>query len=75
MSYGHDILRGFGRRIRDTLKANPDLGLHLSQPSQRPDGFEFLGYRGGVVCVGVEGGLTSRPIDVLIIDDPQKDAK
>lgn len=75
VSYGHDIARRFGRRIRDVLREHPELGLALSQSSQRQDEFELLGYRGGVVCVGIEGSLTSRPVDVLIIDDPYKDAK
>lgn len=75
VSYGHDVARRFGRRIRDTLKEHPELGLKLSQSSQRQDEFELLGYAGGLVCVGIEGSLTSRPVDVLIIDDPYKDAK
>lgn len=75
VSFGHDVARRWGRRIREDLRAHPDLGLTLSQSSQRQDEFEILGYAGGVVCVGIEGGLTSRPVDVLIIDDPYKDAK
>lgn len=75
VSYGHDVARRWGRRIRDDLKAHPELGLQLAQSSQRQDEFELLGYDGGIVCVGVEGGLTSRPVDLLIIDDPYKDAK
>ena len=75
VSYGFEVARRWGRKIRDDLKAHPELQLTLSQSSQRQDEFELLGYRGGVVCVGVEGGLTGRPVDVLIIDDPYKDAK
>ncbi|WP_248582587.1 phage terminase large subunit [Nocardioides sp. InS609-2] len=75
VSYGHDVAKRWGRRIRDDLRAHPELGLTLSQSSQRQDEFELLGYAGGIVCVGIEGSLTSRPIDLLIIDDPYKDAK
>lgn len=75
VSYGHDIARRWGRRTRDLLRARPELGLFLSQSSQRQDEFELLGYSGGVVCVGIEGSLTGRAIDLLIIDDPYKDAK
>lgn len=75
VSYGHSVAQRFGRRIRDDLKNHPELGLRLSDSSQRQDEFELLGYRGGLVCVGIQGSLTSRPIDVLIIDDPYKDAK
>ncbi|HEY1117200.1 MAG TPA: phage terminase large subunit, partial [Acidimicrobiales bacterium] len=75
VSYQHDVARRFGRRIRDDLRANPQLGLTLSESTQAQHEFELLGYRGGVVCVGVKGGLTSRPVDMLIIDDPYKDSE
>lgn len=75
VSYQHEIARRWGRRIRDLLRKHPELGLTLSSSSQRQDEFELLGYDGGVVCVGVEGGLTSRAVDVMIIDDPYKDSK
>lgn len=75
VSYGHDIARRWGRKIRDDLRRHPELKLQLSQSSQRQDEFELLGYAGGVVCTGVEGGLTSRAVDVMVIDDPYKDAK
>lgn len=75
VSYGHDVARRWGRRMLADLRDHPELGLTLKQDAQRQDEFELLGYNGGVVCVGVEGGLTSRPVDVLIIDDPYKDAK
>jgi predicted phage terminase large subunit-like protein len=75
VSFGHDVARRWGRKIRDDLRAHPELRLTLSQATQAQHEFELLGYDGGVVCVGVEGGLTSRPVDVLIIDDPYKDAK
>ena len=25
---------------------------------------------GGLVCAGIEGGITDEPVDVLILDDP-----
>lgn len=75
VSYGHDVARRWGGKIRDDLNAHPELRLRLSESTRSKSEFELLGYQGGVVCVGVEGGLTSRPVDVLIIDDPYKDAK
>jgi len=75
VSYGHSVARRWGRKIRDDLKAHPELKLRLSDSTRAQDEFELLGYSGGLICVGVEGGLTSRPVDLLIIDDPYKDAK
>lgn len=74
VSFGHDVARRWGRRIRDDLRAHPELGLTLSESTQAQHEFELLGYRGGVICVGIRGALTSRPVDLLIIDDPYKDA-
>jgi predicted phage terminase large subunit-like protein len=38
------------------------------------DEFEIVGHNGSLVSVGVGGGLTSRTVDILIIDDIYKDA-
>jgi predicted phage terminase large subunit-like protein len=75
VSNGFDLARTFGEKIRDILKANPQLGLTLSKSTAAKHEFKLLGYDGGVVCVGIEGSLTGKPVDVLIIDDPYKDDK
>src|SRR5690606_2279595 len=36
---------------------------------------EIVGYGGFLRLVGVQGGLTSQSVDILIIDDPYKDAE
>ena len=75
VSNDFSLARGFGEAIRDTLSANPQLGLTLSPSTQAKHEFRLLGYRGGVVCVGIGGSLTGKPADLLIIDDPYKDEK
>lgn len=75
VSNGFELAKEFGEAIRDLLKANPQLGLTLSPSTQAKHEFKLLGYSGGVVCVGIEGSLTGRAVDVLIIDDPYKDDK
>jgi predicted phage terminase large subunit-like protein len=69
------LARRFGGLIRDDLRANPELGLGLSQSTRAKHEFELVGYSGGVYCVGIDGQLTGRPVDLLIIDDPYKDAR
>jgi predicted phage terminase large subunit-like protein len=69
------LARRFGGFIRDDLKANPEIGLMLSASTAAKHEFELVGYDGGVYCVGVDGSLVGRPVDLLIIDDPYKDAK
>jgi len=75
VSNGFGLAQGFGEKIRDTLKAHPELGLTLSSSTAAKHEFKLLGYEGGVVCVGIEGSLTGKPVDVLIVDDPYKDEK
>lgn len=72
---GFELAQTFGEQIRDILKDNPQLGLTLSKSTAKKHEFKLLGYKGGVVCVGIEGSLTGKPVDVLIIDDPYKDEK
>lgn len=72
---GFELAQTFGEQIRDILRAHPDLGLTLSKSTAKKHEFKLLGYQGGVVCVGIEGSLTGKPVDVLIIDDPYKDEK
>lgn len=75
VSNGFELAQTFGEQIRDKLKAHPELGLTLSNSTAKKHEFKLLGYDGGVICVGIEGSLTGRPVDVLIIDDPYKDEK
>lgn len=75
VSNGFELAQTFGEAIRDNLQAHPELGLTLSKSTAKKHEFKLLGYDGGVVCVGIEGSLTGKPVDVLIIDDPYKDEK
>ncbi|MBA2952125.1 phage terminase large subunit [Nocardioides sp. MAH-18] len=72
---GFELAQTFGEQIRDILRDHPELGLTLSKSTAKKHEFKLLGYKGGVVCVGIEGSLTGKPVDVLIIDDPYKDEK
>lgn len=73
VSNGHDLASSFGEQIREIIRTNPQLGLTLSRSTQAKHEFKLLGYKGGVLCVGIGGNLIGRPVDLLIIDDPYKD--
>lgn len=86
VSYAHDFVAKFNRsvqRIIDTPEyASLYPGTRLNAQNVRTiagtwlrnaDEFEVVGRAGGMVTVGVNGGLTGRPVDTLIIDDPYKD--
>lgn len=75
----------FGREVRNIIVAHgggtrrnprdPDdnaLGYRLREDSTSVSRFNLAGQRGALRAVGMAGGLTGRPLDVLIIDDPYK---
>lgn len=89
-SYEHNIARRWGRAIRNTIRAHPELGLVVRDDTSAAHEWALAGrhddacgctgcprdgrdYTGGVICVGLGGAITGRPVDVLIIDDPVKD--
>lgn len=80
VSYGEDTARIFSYLIRGDISTftgedgGLDLGLRL-RGDNRAAGYWNLAppARGGVYAIGVGGGLTGRPLDILVIDDPVKD--
>lgn len=69
VSYSADKARRWGRWIRRMVEAHPELGIELAPDSQAVDNWETTA-GGRVLSVGVEGGITGEPVDLLIIDDP-----
>ena len=61
----------WGRACRRDITANPDLGITLQADSRAAGRWETTA-GGGLICVGLQGGITGEPVDVLIIDDPVK---
>ncbi|GAA1450441.1 phage terminase large subunit [Nesterenkonia lacusekhoensis] len=76
-SYEMGVARRWGRTIRDDIRQNADkLGmLKVRDDVSSQSEWMVTGYQGGVYSVGVGGALTGRPVDLLIIDDPVKDAE
>ena len=72
-SYSDQRASYWGRQVRDVLLANPGIGVSLSASTQAADEWETAA-GGGMKTAGVGGGLTGWPADLLIIDDPHKDA-
>jgi predicted phage terminase large subunit-like protein len=76
VSYAQSLAEGFGREIRNWITTHAgdegtlDLGLRLAPDYGSARRWQLDGHRGGVVCVGVGAGLTGRPLDLLVIDDP-----
>ncbi|PZR55235.1 terminase [Xylanimonas oleitrophica] len=75
-SYAESLAQEFGRDIRRFITENNgadgslDLGLRIAPDNGAVTAWQLAGRRGGVRSVGIAGGLTGRPADVLFIDDP-----
>lgn len=70
VSYSATKAARWGRWLRRMItRYGAEWGLELMPDSRASDKFETT--KGGqVICVGLEGGLTGEPVDLLIIDDP-----
>lgn len=70
VSYNQTKAVRWGRWLRRMIETHGQrLGIELMHDSRASDRFETT--RGGqVIAVGLEGGITGEPVDLLIIDDP-----
>ena len=73
-SYGQGLANRNGRAIRRNITTH-DLGLTLAPDNGAVHEWELEGHTGGVLAVGIGAGVTGRPADLLVIDDPIKDRK
>jgi predicted phage terminase large subunit-like protein len=75
VSYIHGIARRWGKAIRDDITDHADeLGISVRQGSSAAHDWKLTGHDGSIFCAGITSSLTSRPVDLLIVDDPYKDA-
>ncbi|MDN5919393.1 MAG: terminase family protein [Pseudonocardia sp.] len=75
-SYAHGLARRSGRHVRGHITTHgPALGLTLDRGHADASDWQLDGHNGGMFTTGVGGGLTGRPADVLIVDDPIKGQK
>lgn len=79
VSYAQPLAEGFGRDVRNWISSNDgtegtfNIGLKIAADNGSARRWQLAGHRGGIVCVGLTGGLTGRPADALVIDDPFSD--
>jgi len=59
----------WGREIKRDVAAHPELGIAIRSDTNAAGRWETV-QGGGLICVGIAGGITGEPVDVLIIDDP-----
>jgi predicted phage terminase large subunit-like protein len=71
-SYELGMARRWSRDIRNDIVAHPELGLKIRNDTAAANDWQLDGHKGGLYSVGVEGALTGKPADLLLIDDPVK---
>lgn len=76
-SYGSTFAASWGRKTRDILAEHGEkyFGVRIRTDSSAADLWEIEEYGGGMQTCGVGGPLTGKGADLLIIDDPVKNAE
>lgn len=72
-SYGSEKAAEWGREARDFCLNNPEFGIQLNPNVLAASGWQTL-QGGGMRTAGVGAGLAGYGSDLLIVDDPHKDA-
>lgn len=74
-SYEADFAASWGRKVRNTIQEHQDkLRVRLADDSTKAARWDTT-QGGGMVTAGVGGPITGRGADLLIIDDPVKNAE
>lgn len=77
-SYGQELANRNGLAVRRTIAAHPELGLEVARDNGAAKNWSLLDPAtglptgGGLYSVGIGGGVTGRPADLMVIDDPIK---
>ena len=75
-SYEADFAASWGRKVRDLIDEHGDIfGIKIRHDSSAANRWELEEYGGGMVTAGAGGPITGKGGNVLIIDDPFKNAE
>ncbi len=76
-SYEAGFAAGWGRRARDVIAEHGErlFGVALRGDSAAAHRWDLAGQPGGMITAGVGGPITGRGADLLIVDDPVKNAE
>ena len=79
VSYSQGLAESSGRMIRNTISSfdgtdgSLDLGLRIARDNGAASRWQLDGHRGGAICAGIGSGLTGKPLEALVLDDPYAD--
>lgn len=76
-SYADRLAKTFGRRVRELLEERASwFGLRgIADDVSAANDWQIAGHDGGMLTAGVGGPVTGRGADLLIVDDPIKNAE
>lgn len=75
-SYGADFAATWGQKARHHIESHPEFGAQLDASSRAKDRWDLASpHRGSMITAGTGGPITGQGANVLIIDDPVKNAE
>lgn len=75
-SYEADFAATWGHKARQHIEAHPEFGATLDTSSRAKDHWDLASpHRGSMITAGTGGPVTGQGANVLIIDDPVKNAE
>lgn len=75
VSYSDELATTFSREARQIINAHADyLGFGISADKSSTARFRIEGHAGQVIAAGIGSGLTGQGCDLMLIDDPVKNA-
>jgi len=76
-SYSNEFAAGWGRKVRDVISefGRDVFGVSLRKGSAAVHRFEIARHGGGMITAGAGGAMTGLGADLMIIDDPVKNAE
>jgi predicted phage terminase large subunit-like protein len=80
-SYGQRLATRNGRTVRRTISGHPELGIRIADDHGAAHEWSLVDIStgkptgGGLFSVGIGGGVTGQPADLMVIDDPIKSRK
>lgn len=75
-SYEAHFARSWGRKVRQLMREHGNwFGLEVSREQSSASDWAIARRSGGMITTGVGGPLTGRGADLLIVDDPIKNAE
>lgn len=74
-SYEADFAASWGRKARELVENHPEFGVAVSNSSKASARWELAGRKGAMFTAGAGGPVTGKGGNLLIVDDPVKNAE